>query len=77
MFAGGWPLMPGSYLYPRPHPSGQEGGCEGPEVMAGHLPAGATPGSSVRTQTGGHAALGLPHPPTAGFNPLGPSLEHQ
>lgn len=41
MFASGWPLMPGSYLYPRPHPSGQEGGCEGPEVMAGHLPAGA------------------------------------
>ena len=41
MFTSGWPLMPGSYLYPRPHPSGQEGGCEGPEVMAGHLPAGA------------------------------------
>ena len=41
MFTSGWPLMPGSYLYPRPHPSGPEGGCEGPEVMAGHLPAGA------------------------------------
>lgn len=60
MYKSGWPLVPGSHLHPCPHPSGQEGGCEHPEVTAGHLPAGASPGSSVGTWVGGYAARGLP-----------------